>query len=93
MPSPRTFVKYSYTFLSLGCREELLTDKENQHFPFKEPVGMCPEFPSGNTFLMEKRKALDLELHPGHTLTSAKIKLQLFPVNEETRARLEKVAR
>ncbi|KAK2438734.1 hypothetical protein P8452_34351 [Trifolium repens] len=74
-----------------GCSEELLSDKENQHFPFKEPVGLCPEHPSDDTFLTKLREALEVDLHPGQTLSSsAKIKLQLFPVNEEIRTGLEK---
>jgi hypothetical protein len=69
-----------------------LSDKENQHFPFKEPVGLCPEHPSDDTFLTKLREALEVDLHPGQTLSSsAKIKLQLFPVNEEIRTGLEKV--
>lgn len=72
-----------------GCGEELLADKENQHFPSKESVRLCSELPNKDTFLMEKREAL--ELHPGQTLaSSAKIKLRLFPINKETRIGLEK---
>ncbi|KAG5029760.1 hypothetical protein JHK87_013274 [Glycine soja] len=70
-----------------GCGQEL-TDKENQYFPFKEHMRKCPELSNKCTFLTEKRKAI--ELHPGQMLTSAKIKLQLFPINEETRIGLEK---
>lgn len=66
-----------------------MTDKENQYFPFKEHMRKCPELPNKCTFLTEKREAI--ELHPGQMLTSAKIKLQLFPINEETRIGLEKV--
>lgn len=73
---------------SVGCGQEL-TDKENQYFPFKEHMRKCPELSNKCTFLTEKRKAI--ELHPGQMLTSAKIKLQLFPINEETRIGLEKV--
>ncbi|CAJ2676923.1 unnamed protein product [Trifolium pratense] len=66
-----------------GCSEELLSDKENQHSPFKEP--------SDDTFLTILREALEVDLHPGQTLSSsAKIKLQLFPVNEVIRKGLEK---
>ncbi|KAK7358892.1 hypothetical protein VNO77_00832 [Canavalia gladiata] len=71
-----------------GCGEELLTDKENQHFPFKEHVRMCPEPPNKDTFLTEGREAI--ELHSGQMFPSAKIKLQLFPINEGTRIGLEK---
>ncbi|KAK7247513.1 hypothetical protein RIF29_42396 [Crotalaria pallida] len=72
-----------------GCGEELLADKENQHFPCKESVRLCPELPDKDTFLVEKREAL--ELHSRQTVTSsAKIKLQLFPINKETRISLEK---
>lgn len=79
-------------FFFIGCSEELLTDKENQHFLFKEPVRLCPEHPREDTFLMKMREALELEHRPGQTLiSSAKIKLQLFPVNEEIRTGLEKV--
>ncbi|KAG5136639.1 hypothetical protein JHK82_021370 [Glycine max] len=70
-----------------GCGQEL-TDKENQYFPFKEHMRKCPELPNKCTFLTEKREAI--ELHPGQMLTSAKIKLQLFPINEGTRIGLEK---
>ncbi|KAJ1398583.1 putative TSL-kinase interacting protein 1 [Sesbania bispinosa] len=89
MPGPLS-VRF-FVAMTLGYSEELLTDKENQHFPFKGPLGICPDLPNKDTFLMEKREALELELHPGQTLTSsAKIKLQLFPINEETRTGLEK---
>ncbi|GAU19685.1 hypothetical protein TSUD_78100, partial [Trifolium subterraneum] len=74
-----------------GCSEELLSDKENQHFPLKEPVGLCQEHPSDDTFLTKLREVLEVDLHPGQTLSSsAKIKLQLFPVNEVIRRGLEK---
>ncbi|KAK7399439.1 hypothetical protein VNO78_10621 [Psophocarpus tetragonolobus] len=71
-----------------GCHQELLTDKENQHFPFKEHMGTCPKLPSKYSFLPEKRG--EIEHNPGQMLTSAKIKLQLFPINEDTRIGLEK---
>ncbi|XP_057417311.1 TSL-kinase interacting protein 1 [Lotus japonicus] len=74
-----------------GYGEELLTDKENQNFSFKEPVGMCGELHKKDKFIMEKREAIELELHPNQALNScAKIKLQLFPINEGTRIGLEK---
>ncbi|KAK7269533.1 hypothetical protein RIF29_22264 [Crotalaria pallida] len=91
-PSTRCFSKITadriLTLFSLGCGEELLDDKENQHFPSKESVRLCPELPDKDTFLMEKRETL--ELHSRQTVTSAKIKLQLFPINKETRIGLEK---
>ncbi|TKY60376.1 TSL-kinase interacting protein 1 [Spatholobus suberectus] len=71
-----------------GCGQKLLTDKENRHFPFKEHMRMCSELSNEDTFLTGKREAI--ELHPGQMLTSAKIKLQLFPINEGTRIGLEK---
>ncbi|KAL2342967.1 hypothetical protein Fmac_004252 [Flemingia macrophylla] len=71
-----------------GRCQQLLTDKENQHFPFKEHTRMCPEIPNKVTFLTEKREAI--ELHSGEMITSAKIKLQLFPIDEGTRTVLEK---
>ncbi|RDX61126.1 TSL-kinase interacting protein 1, partial [Mucuna pruriens] len=71
-----------------GCGEELLTDKENQRFLFKEHIRTFPELLNRDTFLTEKRETIDL--HPGQMLTSAKIKLQLFPINEGTRIGLEK---
>ncbi|XP_020215754.1 TSL-kinase interacting protein 1 [Cajanus cajan] len=71
-----------------GCGQQLLIDKENHHFPFKEQMRMCPELPNKVVFLTEKREAI--ELHPGQMLTSAKIKLQLFPIDEGTRIALEK---
>ncbi|CAL5214524.1 unnamed protein product [Lathyrus oleraceus] len=74
-----------------GCSEELLSDKENQHFPVKESGGLCPEHPTEDTFHVKFREAIEVDLHPRQTLTSsAKIKLQLFPANEEIRTRLEK---
>lgn len=74
-----------------GCGEELLANKENQHFPFKEPVGLCQEQPSKDSFLMKMRDAFKVDLHPGQTLnSSAKITLQLFPANEVIRKGLEK---
>ncbi|XP_073226125.1 TSL-kinase interacting protein 1 isoform X2 [Cicer arietinum] len=97
IPHPRSFLSLSVFQFTLrfvlpqGCSEELLTDKENQHFLFKEPVRLCPEHPREDTFLMKMREALELEHRPGQTLiSSAKIKLQLFPVNEEIRTGLEK---
>ncbi|MED6107475.1 hypothetical protein PIB30_014573 [Stylosanthes scabra] len=72
---------------SSGC-EELLDGKENEHFSFKEPVSKCPELPDRDIFLMEKRDSV--VLHAGQTLASAKIKLQLFPINKETRIGLQK---
>ncbi|XP_027366871.1 TSL-kinase interacting protein 1 isoform X1 [Abrus precatorius] len=84
--SPKRTNKWDHR--ARGC-EGLLTDKENQHFPSKEHVRMCPELPNEGTFLTEKREAI--ELHSGQALTSsAKIKLQLFPINEGTRIGLEK---
>lgn len=71
-----------------GCSQELFTDKENQHFPFKEHMRMCPEIPNRENFCIQKSEAK--ELHPGQMLTSAKFKLQLFPINEGTRIGLEK---
>lgn len=50
---------------------------------------MCPELPNRDTFVTQKGEPI--ELHPGQMLTSAKIKLQLFPINEGTRIGLEKV--
>ncbi|CAI8619060.1 unnamed protein product [Vicia faba] len=74
-----------------GCSEELLSDKENQHFPVKESGGLCPELPTEDTFHVKLKEALEVDLHPRQTLTSsAKIKLQLFPANEEIRTGLEK---
>ncbi|WVZ23762.1 hypothetical protein V8G54_002306 [Vigna mungo] len=71
-----------------GCSEELLNDKENRHFVFKEPMSMGSELLNKNTFITENRGAI--ELHPGEMPTSSKIKLQLFPINEGTRIGLEK---
>lgn len=69
-----------------------MSDKENQHFPVKESGGLCPEHPTEDTFHVKFREAIEVDLHPRQTLTSsAKIKLQLFPANEEIRTRLEKV--
>ncbi|CAJ1937935.1 unnamed protein product [Sphenostylis stenocarpa] len=70
-----------------GYSEELLTDKENQHLLFKEHMSTCPEPLNKDTFISEKKA--DIELHPGEMLTSSKIKLQLFPINEGTRIGLE----
>ncbi|KAK7318508.1 hypothetical protein RJT34_03210 [Clitoria ternatea] len=70
-----------------GCDDELLTDKENQHFAFQEHVRSCQELLNKDTFI-DKKEAIGL--HLGQTLTSAKIKLQLFPINEGTRIGLEK---
>lgn len=53
---------------------------------------MCAELHKKDKFIMEKREAIELELHPNQALNScAKIKLQLFPINEGTRIGLEKV--
>jgi len=79
----------SLIFYCLGCSEEVLNDKENQYFLFKEHMGTCPEIVNKNNFKTENRGAI--ELHPGEILTSSKIKLQLFPLNEGTRIGLEKV--
>lgn len=67
----------------------MLNDKENRYFLFKEHMSTCSELLNKNTFIRENKGAIDL--HPGETLTSSKIKLQLFPVNEGTRIGLEKV--
>ncbi|KAL1326876.1 hypothetical protein HN51_036997 [Arachis hypogaea] len=72
---------------SSGC-EELFDGKENEHFSFKEPVGKCPELPDKDIFLMENRDSP--VFHAGQTLASSKIKLQLFPINKETRVGLQK---
>ncbi|KAK7369432.1 hypothetical protein VNO80_11469 [Phaseolus coccineus] len=71
-----------------GCSEEVLNDKENRYFLFKEHMSTCPEILNKNNFITENRGAI--ELHPGEMLTSSKIKLQLFPLNEGTRIGLEK---
>ncbi|CAL0306632.1 unnamed protein product [Lupinus luteus] len=72
-----------------GCGEEVLADKENQYFPSKESASSCPDHHEKDTSLMEKRDAI--ERHAGQTLAStAKIKLQLFPINKATRIGLEK---
>lgn len=72
----------------------MLANKENQHFPFKEPVGLCQEQPRKDSFLMKMRDAFKVDLYPRQTLnSSAKITLQLFPANEVIRKGLEKVAR
>ncbi|XP_028765983.1 TSL-kinase interacting protein 1 [Neltuma alba] len=72
-----------------GCGVNVLVENEVQCLPFKEAGGMGIEISSKDPFLMEKRKAL--ELHPEEkNISSAKMKLQLFPINKGTQIGLEK---
>ncbi|KAK4256749.1 hypothetical protein QN277_006434 [Acacia crassicarpa] len=74
---------------SHGCGVNLLNEKEVQCLPFKEAGGTGLEISAKDTFLMEKRNAL--ELHPeGKNISSGKMKLQLFPINKGTQIGLEK---
>ncbi|XP_054822275.1 TSL-kinase interacting protein 1 isoform X2 [Prosopis cineraria] len=71
-----------------GCGVNLLDEKVHR-LPFKEAGGMGQEISAKDTFLMEKRKALDL--YPEEkSISSGKMKLQLFPINKGTQIGLEK---
>ncbi|KAI4317171.1 hypothetical protein L6164_025065 [Bauhinia variegata] len=72
-----------------GCGEESLDKRTVQCSPFKDALVTGSLFPKRVTFVTEKGATHNL--HPGEILVSStKIKLQLFPINRDTRAGLEK---
>ena len=76
-----------------GKDEEFLAEKDKQSPLSSIAEGRCPELPVKSRRVSEKTKRSPLlELYPGpRLLPSAKIKLQLFPIDEDTHMGLEKV--
>lgn len=76
-----------------GQAEEFLVEKDKQSQLSSIAEGRCPELKVKSRRVSEKPKRSPLlELYPGpRLLPSAKIKLQLFPLDEGTRMGLEKV--
>lgn len=77
---------------SAGQAEEFLAEKDKQSQLSSIAEGRCPELKVKSRRVSEKPKRSPLlELYPGpRLLPSAKIKLQLFPLDEGTRMGLEK---
>ncbi|XP_059433568.1 TSL-kinase interacting protein 1 [Corylus avellana] len=80
------------SYKSAGKAEEFLAEKDEQSPLSSIAEGRCPELPVKSRRVSEKTKRSPLlELYPGpRLLPSAKIKLQLFPIDEDTRMGLEK---
>ncbi|KAK9272233.1 hypothetical protein L1049_002604 [Liquidambar formosana] len=75
-----------------GQSEQLVVEKDENSIPSSMPQSLCPQLPKEGIYFPETTKRSPvLELDPGQTVhPSAKIKLQLFPLDESTRTGLEK---
>lgn len=76
-----------------GQAEQFLVYEDKRSPPSTTADQRCPELPVESRCYSQKPKGSPpLELYPGQTLLPhAKIKLQLFPIDEGTRIGLEKV--